>query len=97
MVTQTSNPLEWLQPLLLMLLIGVLLLLLLRQTMELSRMREAVRITRVLTLVACDDKVEQRPFKEGDYVGLIVGECGEGKQARIIGIYVEEVPVEKSK
>ncbi len=96
MVTQTTNPLEWLQPLLLMLIIGLLLLLLLRQTIELSKAREAqARMKRVVTLIACGDKVESRPFKEGDYVGLLLGDCGEGRQARIIGIYVEEVPPEK--
>lgn len=95
MVTQ-SNPLEWLQPLLLIAIIGLLLLLLLRQASELMRAREAyVKTTRVVTLVTCGDKVEARPFKEGDYVGLVLGDCGEGRQARIIGIYSEEVSPEK--
>ncbi len=95
MVTQ-SNPLEWLQPLLLIAIIGLLLLLLLRQASELMRAREAyAKTTRVVTLVTCGDKVEARPFKEGDYVGLVLGDCGEGRQARIIGIYSEEVSPEK--
>jgi hypothetical protein len=96
MVTQTTNPLEWLQPLLLIVIMGILLLLLLRQTMMLSRAGEAYpKVQRVVTLVACGDKVEARPFKEGDYVGRVLGDCGEGRQARIVGIYSEEVALEK--
>ena len=97
MVSQPSNPLDWIQPLLLMVIVGILLLLVLKQTMELSRVRgEFAKARRVYTVTACGDKMEVRPFKEGDYVGLILGECGEGLQARVVGIYVEEAPQEKS-
>jgi len=90
-VSQTPSPLDWLQPLILMIVVGLLLLLVLRQTMELSRARgELMKVRRVYTVTACGDKIEVRPFKEGDYVGLILGDCGDGKQARVIGIYVEE-------
>jgi hypothetical protein len=96
MVTQTTNPFEWLQPLLLIIIMGMLLLLLLRQTIALSKAREAyAKVQRVVSIVACGDKVEVRPFKEGDYVGRVLGECGDGKQARIIGVYSEEITPEK--
>ncbi|MEM0491095.1 MAG: hypothetical protein QXR02_01565 [Acidilobaceae archaeon] len=88
---------EWLQSLLLLIILGALLLLLLRQTMELSRIRGYTgKITKVFTIEACGDKIEKREFREGDYVGLVTGECGEGLQKRIIGIYSEEVQESKS-
>ena len=97
MVSQTSNLLDWIQPLLLIVIVGILLLFVLKQTMELSRVRgEFMKTRRVYTVTACGDKVEVRPFKEGEYVGLVLGECGEGLQARVVGIYVEEAPPEKS-
>ncbi|MCX8195638.1 MAG: hypothetical protein N3F67_00915 [Acidilobaceae archaeon] len=84
-----NNVMEWLQPLLVLLILGALFFLLLRQTLELSRVR-GVRAVAGYTLEACGDRVERREFREGDYVGLVTGSC-EGGPKRIIGIFVEEV------
>ncbi|MEN2999872.1 MAG: hypothetical protein ABDH61_04790 [Acidilobaceae archaeon] len=85
-----NNFMDWLQPLLVLLLLGTLLFILLRQSMELSRSSAMGKATKAFTLEACGDKVEKREFKEGDYVGLVTGSC-EGGAKRIVGIYVEEV------
>ncbi|MCS7106751.1 MAG: hypothetical protein NZ902_01415 [Acidilobaceae archaeon] len=85
-----NSAMDWLQPLLVIFLLGLLLFVLLRQSMELSRSASAGRAVKAYTLEACKDKVERREFREGDYVGLVTGNCEEGVK-RVIGIYVEEV------
>jgi hypothetical protein len=89
-----GGTLDWLQPLLLIVMLMAVIALTLKQATELRRMQEqASRKTKTLTIIDCGDsgKVE-RSFKEGDYVGKRVGDCQEG-EGLIIAIYtVEEKP-----
>ncbi|MDM7275184.1 MAG: hypothetical protein P3X22_003565 [Thermoprotei archaeon] len=94
MANNSLNPLELLQPIIFMLITGLLILILLRQALILSRAGASQKKLQPYTLESCGDKVERRPFKEGDYVGLITGECEGGVPKRIIGIYVDEAPKE---
>ena len=89
-----GGSLEWLQPLLLIVMLMAIIALTLRQASELRRMQEqASRKTKTLTIINCGESGRvERAFKEGDYVGKRVDECKEG-EGLIEAIYaVEEKP-----
>ncbi|MEM4427027.1 MAG: hypothetical protein QXV55_05555 [Acidilobaceae archaeon] len=46
---------------------------------------------RFYSVIDCGGSQQVREFQPGDYVGKVLGPCGEGGQAWIIGIYSEEV------
>jgi len=92
-----GGTLEWLQPLLLIVMLMAVIALTLRQATELRRMQEqAAKKTKTLTIIDCGGQGRvERSFKEGDYVGKRVGECKEG-EGLIVAIYtVEEKPPPK--
>ncbi|MEM1873973.1 MAG: hypothetical protein QXS85_01110 [Acidilobaceae archaeon] len=45
---------------------------------------------RYYTVIDCGGTRQVREFQPGDYVGKLVGPCGEGVEAWITGIYSEE-------
>ncbi|MGC9071163.1 MAG: hypothetical protein ACP5HK_00475 [Acidilobus sp.] len=65
-----------------------------KQMNEIKRLQEARKRPRVITVEECDGKTSTRDYREGDYVGLVVGQCPGGGSKRIIGIYAikEEKP-----
>ncbi len=58
-----------------------------RQMNEIRRLQEARRRPKVLTVEECEGKTTTRDYKEGDYVGLVVGQCPGGGSKRVVGIY----------
>ncbi|MCE4612426.1 MAG: hypothetical protein F7C07_01145 [Desulfurococcales archaeon] len=92
-----GGSLEWLQPLLLIVMLMAIIALTLRQASELRRMQEqASKKTKTLTIINCGDSGRvERSFKEGDYVGKRVSECKNG-EGLIEAIYtIEEKPAPK--
>ncbi len=58
-----------------------------RQMNEIKRLQEARKRPRVLTVEDCEGKTSTRDYKEGDFVGLVLGQCPGGGQRRVVGIY----------
>ena len=58
-----------------------------KQVNEIRRLQEARRRPRLVTVEECEGKATARDYKEGDYVGLVIGECPGGGPKRVIGIY----------
>ena len=91
MAFHSLNPMEWLQPLLFLLIIGTAILIILKQTRDLKMMEQRARTKKVYyTLVECGDKTVKREFREGDFVGKTTNECEGGMEGFIVSIYVEE-------
>ncbi len=85
------SPMEWIQPLLFLLIIGAAILIILKQTRDLKMMEQRARTKKVYyTLVECGDKTVKREFREGDFVGKTTNECEGGGEGFIVSIYVEE-------
>ncbi len=76
---------SWIQPLLLLIALGTVILLTLKQARELKRLEDSASSERIVTLVRCGDSTREREFKEGDYIGKTVDECN--GQGVIVGIY----------
>ncbi len=87
---------EWFQSLMLLAMIGLIILLAVKQANELKQLRnQAGRKPKIYTVEVCGDKETTREFREGDYVGAPV-ECEEG-QGRITMIYAVYPEPEKGK
>lgn len=89
----------WIQPLLLMIALGVVIMMTLKQARELKKLQEGASAKeKVLTLIECGGgQKREREFREGDYIGKRVNECGEG-EGLIVGIYaVKEEQRKQSK
>ena len=80
----------WFQSLFLLLILTMLLAVMLKQASEYRRLREMGQRRRIVSVEECGGKLSERPFKEGDYVGKVVGDCGEGNVKRIVAIYAVE-------
>jgi hypothetical protein len=52
---------------------------------------------KIYVIEACGDNEYRREFREGDYVGKVVGECENNRKRVIKAIYVEEVRPAKTK
>ena len=77
--------------------ITILMLLLFRQMYESRKAIEASRIQRKLvTVEECNGERKERDYREGDYVGKVVGECKEGKRLVITGFYTEIIKPERT-
>ncbi len=78
---------------LLFLLLVVTTAMTIKQMNELKKLQMRRRPKVVTVIEECGGKAVTRDFKEGDYVGLVLGQCQEGGVRRIIGIYA--LPEEK--
>jgi hypothetical protein len=88
---QNPGLLEWLQPLLFLVLVGFTVFLVVKQSRDLRRLEEkASSRKRYVTVIDCGGSRVEREFREGDHVGARVPECG-GREGVIAAIYVEEV------
>ncbi len=75
-----GTPLEWLQPLLFVFILGLTIALMVRQASEMKKLEQTVSKKReFITVISCGDKEVRRPFKEGDFVGKKVSECDGGE------------------
>jgi hypothetical protein len=87
MLDTQNNPV--IQFLFLLLLIGSTIYLFIQSGQ--AKKREPPR--KLITVIECDKtgKETKREFQEGDYIGKIVGECGQGGQEIIKAIYSVEI------
>ena len=82
-----AESLQWIQPLILLLALGTVIMLTLKQARELKRFQEeAYKREKIVTIIECGDSKVEREFKEGDYIGKSI-ECWEGATGIIVGIY----------
>ncbi len=83
-----TSPLpDWLQSILLLLSIGLLIYMVMRQTSDTLRSLEMERLE-VVTEIACSDGSRRtREYREGDYIGASTDECEGG---RVVGIYARQ-------
>ncbi|MCE4620924.1 MAG: hypothetical protein F7B95_00605 [Desulfurococcales archaeon] len=88
---------SWLQFIMVLVGIGALALLTLRQASSMKRMLEPKPEPKYYTVERCGDKEFKRSFQQGDYVGKVTGECEGGQPKVIVAIYSEEQPVPKRK
>ncbi len=90
---------EWIQPILILVTLGIVIMLTLRQASELRRLQESANIRpKIITVIDCNGERRERDFREGDYVGLTTPECSGGSEGIIIGIYaIEQTPLKKKK
>jgi len=58
-----------------------------KQMNEIRRLQELRKRPRVITVEECEGKTTTRDYREGDYVGLVSGQCPGGGPKRVIGIY----------
>ncbi|MCE4602970.1 MAG: hypothetical protein F7B18_07295 [Desulfurococcales archaeon] len=93
-----AEDVTWIQPLLLMIALGTVIMLTLKQARELKKLQEASNSKeKIITLIDCNGEKKERDFKEGDYIGKRVEECSDG-DGIIIGIYaVKEEAKDKAK
>ncbi|MGC9210489.1 MAG: hypothetical protein ACP5FT_04425 [Acidilobus sp.] len=65
-----------------------------KQMNDIRRLQEARKRPRIVTVEECDGNTSTRDYREGDYVGLVEGQCPGGGPRRIVGIYAikEEKP-----
>ncbi|MEB3779400.1 MAG: hypothetical protein GSR85_04125 [Desulfurococcales archaeon] len=91
--------LEWIQPILILVTLGIVIMLTLRQASELRKLQESANIRpKIITVIDCNGERRERDFKEGDYVGLSTSECSGGSEGVIVGIYaIEQAPPKKKK
>ncbi len=92
-----NGDVSWIQPILILITLGIVIMLTLRQASELKRLQESANIRpKIITVIDCGGERKERDFKEGDYVGLVIPECGGEKKGLIVGIYaVEQRPLAK--
>lgn len=78
---------DWLQSILLLLSIGLLIYMVMRQTSDTLRSLEMERVE-VVTEIACNDGSRRtREYRDGDYIGAGTDECDGG---RVVGIYARQ-------
>ncbi len=88
-----AEDVTWIQPLLLMIALGTVIMLTLKQARDLKKLQEGTGSKeKIITLIDCGEGRKERDFKEGDYIGKQVDECLNGV---IVGIYA--VKEEKGK
>lgn len=89
----SSHPggLEWVQPLIMIASITLLMMLLFRHMYESRKAVEASMVKkRLMVIEECGGRKKSREYREGDYVGKVVGEC-EGGKTVITGFYTEVI------
>ncbi|MEB3766009.1 MAG: hypothetical protein GSR77_07610 [Desulfurococcales archaeon] len=87
---------DWLQSIIVFILLGVVIYMLMRQARELREMQERLqRKVKRYTIIDCNGKDYTREYKEGDYVGA-QADCPENQKGYIKAIYAEE-PEDKNK
>lgn len=75
---------QWLQSLLMILLLVFLAVAMLRQA---AAERQPVEARKLVTVEDCGGRRVERDFTPGDYVGRILGDCDDGSPRRVIAIY----------
>jgi len=91
---------EWMQSLILLILLAAAVYMMLKQAKEMKEMQEKLkRKSQVFTVIECigDGKVtrKKRPYRDGDYVGKPVDECDTSKG--YITLIYSEAPEEEGK
>ncbi len=87
---------DWLQSIIVFILLGVVIYMIMRQARELREMQERLqRKVKRYTIIDCNGKEHKREYKEGDYIGAIA-DCPENQKGYIKAIYAEE-PENKDK
>jgi len=89
---------EWMQSLILLILLAAAVYMMLKQAKEMKEMQEKLkRKSQVFTVIECigDGKVtrKKRPYRDGDYVGKPVDECDTSKG--YITLIYSEAPEEE--
>jgi len=93
MVSDTGS---WLQFIMVLVGVGALVLLSLRQASSVRRMMEPLGEPKYYTVERCGDREFTRKFEPGDYVGKVTGEC-EGGVKIVVAIYSEDIQQPKGK
>lgn len=84
MVLPAGEGVEWVQSIIMLVLLAFLASMMIRQFAE-SRKPPVER--RVVTVEECGGRRAERPFSRGDYVGKKTGECDDGSPRLVVAIY----------
>lgn len=79
---------QWIQSILMILLLAFLAATMLRQVAAERQPRETRRL---VTVEECGSRRVERDFTPGDYVGKVLGTCDDGSPRRVAAIYAVKV------
>lgn len=83
---------QWIQSLIMILLLAFLIATMLQQMGEFRQPRESRRL---VTVEECGGQRSERDFQPGDYVGRVVGSCSDGSPRRVVAIYAVKQQAKK--
>ncbi len=79
-MASTGMP-QWMQSIFIFILLAVTIYLMIKQTKEVKELQERIqrKVKRITVIECVDGSKKERPYREGDYIGLKIegGECGE--------------------
>ena len=81
---------DWFQSVMILVFLLITIYLVIQQANEMKKIQERARKkSKIITVIDCGGEKQERPFREGDFVGATAG-CREGVEGRITTIYAIE-------